>query len=136
MVKDMTRQLSIVRPAFLLRAEAGCALLASCLAYHWLFPHHWGLFALLFLVPDLSLLLFLRGPGAVPSAGYNLVHSYVLPLSLGVTALARHGAMEGEVSLIWVAHIAVDRMLGFGLKYATSFQLTHIQSADAGAGPE
>jgi hypothetical protein len=29
--------------------------------------------------------------------------------------------------LIWTAHIGVDRLLGFGLKYPTRFHDTHIQ---------
>jgi hypothetical protein len=33
------------------------------------------------------------------------------------------------VSLIWIAHIGMDRALGFGLKYPASFRFTHIQSA-------
>jgi hypothetical protein len=30
-------------------------------------------------------------------------------------------------ALIWTAHIAMDRLLGFGLKYPTRFQDTHLQ---------
>jgi hypothetical protein len=30
-------------------------------------------------------------------------------------------------ALIWTAHIGVDRLLGFGLKYPTRFQDTHLQ---------
>jgi len=29
-------------------------------------------------------------------------------------------------SLIWLAHIGFDRMLGFGLKYPTRFADTHL----------
>jgi len=28
--------------------------------------------------------------------------------------------------LIWTAHIAMDRALGYGLKYPTSFKKTHL----------
>ncbi|RKQ33951.1 DUF4260 family protein [Oceanobacillus halophilus] len=31
------------------------------------------------------------------------------------------------VGLIWTAHIGMDRMIGFGLKYPTAFKDTHIQ---------
>jgi Domain of unknown function (DUF4260) len=30
------------------------------------------------------------------------------------------------LSLIWIAHIGLDRMLGFGLKYPTRFKDTHL----------
>lgn len=29
-------------------------------------------------------------------------------------------------SLIWVAHIGIDRLFGLGLKYATGFRHTHL----------
>jgi hypothetical protein len=29
--------------------------------------------------------------------------------------------------MIWIAHIGMDRMLGFGLKYPTRFNATHLQ---------
>ena len=32
-----------------------------------------------------------------------------------------------QLGLIWTAHIGVDRLLGFGLKYPTQFHDTHIQ---------
>ncbi len=28
--------------------------------------------------------------------------------------------------LVWVAHIGLDRMLGYGLKYASAFSHTHL----------
>jgi hypothetical protein len=56
----MSKDLQLSSPAFLLRAEALCILFVTLVAYHLLFPHHWVLFACLVLVPDLSLLLYLR----------------------------------------------------------------------------
>jgi hypothetical protein len=38
----------------------------------------------------------------------------------------QHAPLMG-VGLIWIAHIGVDRMLGFGLKYAEGFRVTHLQ---------
>ena len=31
------------------------------------------------------------------------------------------------IGLIWTAHIGMDRMFGYGLKYETDFKDTHIQ---------
>ncbi len=125
----MQRQPPLSRPVYLLRAEALCLLSASCGAYHLLFPHHWVMFACLFLLPDLSLLTYARGPNAVASIVYNLIHSYVLPALLGIVGVLFTSALLGEMSLIWIGHISLDRVLGYGLKYPTSFQFTHIQSA-------
>jgi len=121
-------QRPLLRPVVLLRAEALCFLVASCGVYHMLFPHHWVLFACLFLVPDLSLLTYLRGPSAAGSAFYNAMHNYALPCVAGMLAAPFHSSPLGEVSLIWFAHISMDRMLGYGLKYPSSFKFTHIQS--------
>jgi hypothetical protein len=32
-------------------------------------------------------------------------------------------------AIIWVNHIAVDHLLGYGLKYPTGFGHTHLRSA-------
>ena len=114
-------------PAVLLRAEAACVLFVSMAAYHLLFPHHWVLFACLFLVPDLSLLLYLRGLNAYVSRIYNAVHNYVLPILLGAIGFYAKKFLLGEVSLIWICHIGMDRMIGHGLKYPLSFKNTHLQ---------
>ena len=87
-------------------------------------PGGWGLFALLFLAPDLSLAAYLAGPRAGAST-YNLVHSYSLPLGLlllGTTVAGRFIPL----ALIWLAHISFDRLLGFGLQYWTGVGETHL----------
>jgi hypothetical protein len=130
----MSRQPFLFRPSILLRIEGLLVLSASCIAYGYYFLHHWVLFACLLLVPDVSLLPFASGPGAWKSALYNAVHSYILPALLGTLALYLGQTFLEQASLIWISHIGLDRMLGFGLKYPTSFKFTHIQSA-ANPGP-
>jgi hypothetical protein len=125
----MSLQPPFSRPVFLLRAEALSVLFVACAAYHLLFPHHWVMFACLFLVPDLSLLLYARGPNAMANIAYNVIHSYVLPALLGGLAVLFASTLLGELSLIWISHIGFDRVLGYGLKYPNTFKFTHIQSA-------
>jgi hypothetical protein len=31
-----------------------------------------------------------------------------------------------SLAMIWLAHIGIDRALGYGLKYATGFGFTHL----------
>jgi hypothetical protein len=31
-----------------------------------------------------------------------------------------------QISLIWFAHIGLDRVLGFGLKFPLGFRVTHL----------
>lgn len=110
-------------PKIILRLE-GLAVLALCV---WLYRDlgaSWWLFGGLFLVPDLSFLVYAAGrrPGAL---AYNLTHTEVGPVvlaALGLTVLP--GALP--VALIWGAHVGWDRMLGYGLKYAASFDHTHL----------
>ena len=113
----------------LLQCE-GLALLAlCCTAYQHLFPHRWLLFALCFLLPDLSLLGYLTRSSRFAAALYNCVHTSFFPALLGLGSYL-HGSPTGlAFSLIWLAHIALDRGLGFGLKLAEAFQPTHIQRA-------
>jgi hypothetical protein len=119
--------LYLTRPDVLLRLEGVVALVAGCIAYQRLFPR--GLFALLFFAPDISLLGYLRSANKASAGFYNLVHSYVLPIALGLLAWERGSVPGGQVALIWMSHISFDRCLGYGLKFPQSFRYTHIQAA-------
>jgi predicted ferric reductase len=123
--------LYLTRPDVLLRLEGLLELVVGCIAYQRLYPHHWGIFAVLFLAPDISLLGYLRSASKASAVFYNLVHSYVLPLALGLLAWELGSALTGQLALIWLAHISFDRCLGFGLKFPESFRVTHIQRSEA-----
>jgi hypothetical protein len=90
----------------------------------------WWLFAALWLAPDLSMLGYLGRPCRAARI-YNLFHSYFLPVVLGMTAILLHARGILPVALIWVNHIGVDRMLGYGLKYAGGFGWTHLGTIGA-----
>jgi hypothetical protein len=85
----------------------------------------WWLFAALWLAPDLSMLGYLAGPhwGA---RIYNAIHAYVTPATLAISALALRSPVLLPVALIWINHIGVDRLLGYGLKYSAGFEWTHL----------
>jgi hypothetical protein len=108
----------------LLRVEGACVLLASIFAYS-LYGSGWGVFFGCFLMPDLAMLAYFAGP-RIGAFAYNTTHSYIgalLVLACGVVyALPQSTA----VGLIWAAHIGFDRMLGYGLKYASGFGDTHL----------
>jgi hypothetical protein len=119
------------RPDVLLRSEGLVALAVECTAYQHFSAGHWGWFALLFLVPDVSLLGYLRPASRAAAGFYNVVHCYVFPLTLGLLAWGRGSALAGQIALIWLAHISFDRSLGYGLKFPEAFGLTHIQRSAA-----
>jgi hypothetical protein len=115
----------LTRPATLLRTEESALLIATLYAYHHL-HYSWLLFAILFLTPDLSILGYLLTPRA-GAATYNLAHTLTLPLALLFLSYLRHWPLAASIALIWTAHIAFDRLLGYGLKYPTFFKDTHLQ---------
>lgn len=117
-------------PDRLLRLEALLVLLASLLGYAKVLHAHWLFFALFFLVPDLSLLGYLAKTHLSFAAGlYNTAHSYALPALLALAAWKTAVPWAAPIAVIWIAHIAFDRLLGFGLKYPEAFKPTHIQAA-------
>lgn len=85
----------------------------------------WWLFALLILAPDLSMLGYLAGP-RIGALAYNMFHMLVLPALLAVAGLWTGHEVATAVATIWVAHIAADRALGYGLKRASGFRDTHL----------
>jgi hypothetical protein len=82
-------------------------------------------FVPLLLVPDVSAAGYLRG-NHVGAIAYNVAHNWFtggLVLGLGWWLASTPLALAGA---ILVAHTGVDRLLGYGLKYPTSFQDTHL----------
>jgi hypothetical protein len=119
----------LTRPDVLLRLESFLVLFGALICYRLVLHGHWLWFAVLFLVPDLSLAGYLFRSGRVAASIYNAIHSYFLPIVLGFAAWGRLDLRLGQIAAIWIAHIAFDRLLGFGLKFPQAFKPTHIQSA-------
>lgn len=113
-----------MKPKLLLHIEGGAVMLAACMLYrHW--QGSWLWFAFLFLTPDLSMLGYLadKKTGAM---AYNLVHTYTAPISLFLALWYFGRTSSIWLALIWLAHNGFDRLLGFGLKYETAFNDTHL----------
>jgi hypothetical protein len=114
-------------PLILLRLEGLGLLAASACAYDWT-GGSWGLFAWLFLLPDIAMLGYLAGP-AVGAATYNTTHTTMLPIALGIAGLLLAVPTALSIALIWLAHVGFDRAMGYGLKYASAFGHTHLGQA-------
>ena len=93
----------------------------------------WWVYLILFLVPDLSFAAYLAGPkfGAVV---YNAAHSYLAPVTLMTSGLAGASPLTLSIAMIWLAHIGIDRALGYGLKYFDGFGFTHLGRIGKGRG--
>lgn len=102
---------------------AGVAAVAT-VAYFALGGPLW-LFVVLALAPDISMLAYLVGP-RVGSNVYNVLHTYLVPIALGVTGVLLGVTPVSWIALVWAGHIGVDRSAGYGLKYPTGFKHTHL----------
>jgi hypothetical protein len=108
----------------LLQLEGAAVLIAAGALYFMLGGSPW-LFAALILAPDLAMLGFLAGAGAGAIA-YNVAHTYIWPLTMLAIGHLVSIPILVSVALIWIAHIAFDRAIGYGLKYGTGFKHTHL----------
>jgi hypothetical protein len=107
-----------------LRAE-GFAVLALSVLLYWFSGWSWWMFFALFLAPDLAMLAYLINP-KIGGDSYNVVHSYLLPLGLAALAVFLRETGMLMYVYIWMAHIGLDRFLGYGLKYSAAFRMTHL----------
>jgi Domain of unknown function (DUF4260) len=115
----------LTKPRWLLHLEGAC-IFALALVLYRAGHFHWWLFALLLLSPDLSMLGYVANT-KIGAAAYNLVHTSAGPILLLVVAVVAPLSALEPYALIWLAHIGMDRMLGYGLKYPTRFRDTHLQ---------
>ncbi len=112
-------------PFWLLRLE-GLAVAIGALVLYFHADYGWLLLLLLILAPDLSALGYLSG-STIGAASYDAAHTTVLPIALGLAGVLGDSELAMQIALIWLAHIGVDRFLGYGLKYPTGFKDTHLQ---------
>jgi hypothetical protein len=111
-------------PIALQRLEGGVLLALSLLIY-WKLAGPWLWYLLLVLIPDLFMLGYVRGP-RLGAAVYNLGHTWLLPGILAAVGLIGGTSFAVDVALIWLGHIGIDRLLGYGLKLPSGFQDTHL----------
>ena len=108
----------------LLRLE-GLTLFAGMTLLYAVWGGYWWIYVILFLAPDLSFLGYLAGP-RVGAVVYNAAHSYMAPVALLTLGFALGEPLILSIAMIWLAHIGIDRALGYGLKYAAGFGFTHL----------
>ncbi len=62
----------------------------------------------------------------IGAVAYNIGHSYFSPIILMFLSRYLESSIWVAISIIWAAHIAADRILGFDLKLSTGFKDTHL----------
>ncbi|MCA1783809.1 MAG: DUF4260 domain-containing protein [Dermatophilaceae bacterium] len=111
-------------PVWFQRVESAAVAALVVVAFVQLGFAWWWLLAV-FLLWDLSMVGYITSPrlGAIT---YNLGHSYLGPAALLGFALVSDARWPAFIALTWAFHIAVDRLLGYGLKFTDRFSHTHL----------
>ena len=115
----------VTGPVRLILRLEGVAVAAASLAVYDQMGFSWLAFAVFILAPDLSMLAYLAGPRA-GAIGYNSARTYIAPLALAGLGAFAASPIATAAGIIWLAHVGVDRALGYGLKYPTAFGDTHL----------
>ena len=108
----------------ILRAEQVALFLTGVIAYLAL-GGNWLLGLPLLFAIDLSMVGYLGGPrlGAIT---YNAGHNLVLAVAAFGIGFWTGTPWLQLLAAVWVAHIGMDRSLGYGLKLPTDFRDTHL----------
>lgn len=113
-------------PRLLLHLE-GLALLAAAVFVYFAQGRPLWVFLVFLLAPDLSAIGYAFGP-RVGSMAYNLAHITVWPILVGLLGWRFGWSWAMAAALIWLAHIGMDRALGYGLKYPDAFKHSHFDN--------
>ena len=115
---------NILSPGILLRLE-GLAVLGLAVFVYGRLEYSWLVFLLLFLWPDIAIVAYAVNKDW-GTAVYNLLHTYTLPIILLIISILLPWTFGIQFAIIWFAHIGMDRLFGYGLKYTSEFKDTHL----------
>lgn len=85
----------------------------------------WWWFFVLFLAPDLSMLGYAISP-RIGALSYNLVHHKAVAIAVYLVGAAVNLSALQAAGLVLLAHSSIDRVTGYGLKYADAFRHTQL----------
>ncbi|RIX49358.1 DUF4260 family protein [Paenibacillus nanensis] len=103
----------------------GLLVLLACIYAFMEYDFKWIWFIVLLFAPDISMVGYLKGV-RVGAVAYNLFHTYLLSGIMLVIGVVTKMDVFLMIGIIWTAHIGLDRLLGYGLKYKTEFKDTHL----------
>ena len=117
--------MGLASPRLQLHLEGVVIFLAGVLAYGHL-GGNWLLFVVLLLAPDLGMVGYVLNARRGAQI-YNLFHLPLWPVALILAGWFGVNLLAVEVGLIWLCHLGMDRAAGYGFKYPSKFQDTHLQ---------
>jgi hypothetical protein len=107
-----------------LRVEGATLVAGSLIAYSTT-DQAWWLVPLTLLIPDLTMIGYLGGT-RLGSHLYNVGHTTPVPALIVAIGWWQDRSLVVALGLVWLAHIGLDRLIGYGLKYDDHFQHTHL----------
>lgn len=87
----------------------------------------WWIYLLLFFAPDISMLGYIIN-NKVGAFTYNLFHHKAVAILIIGLGYAAHNQYLLLTGLLLFSHASFDRIMGYGLKYITGFNDTHLGS--------
>lgn len=86
---------------------------------------HWWSFWVWLIVPDLSILAYAINP-RIGAVVYNIFHHQGLALAIALAGMFVQNPEIEFAGQVLFGHSAMDRVLGYGLKYSDDFKNTHL----------
>lgn len=108
----------------LIRLEELLMLALGIVLFSWL-DYAWWVFATLIFVPDVSMLGYAINE-KTGSRIYNIFHHKGVALALYFLGLFLGSDIITLIGVILFSHASMDRIFGYGMKFADSFQHTHL----------
>lgn len=87
----------------------------------------WWWFPVLLLLPDIGMTGYLVNP-RIGAFLYNLFHHRMVATGVGIYGLSSGNTYWILAGIILFAHISLDRIMGYGLKFNDSFHHTHLET--------
>ena len=103
--------------------EAAKLILSYCLSIA--IGFQWWVFLVWLLAPDISMIGYVLNT-RTGAALYNFFHHQALAIAAGLAGLYMQMPDLQLAGLVLFGHSAMDRMLGYGLKYPDHFKHTHL----------
>lgn len=108
----------------LLNLEDAAKLIVSYLGTLWL-GYDWWLFFALLLLPDLSMIGYVVN-ARLGALTYNIGHHQGVAILAFIAGYILGPGWLMLAGLVLFGHSAMDRIFGYGLKYADDFKHTHL----------
>lgn len=108
----------------LLKLEEGAQFVGALYLFSTL-TYAWWVFPVCLLLPDLSALGYLLG-NRWGAYSYNFFHHKLVAVVVLIIGFSLHFPPLSLAGCILFGHSALDRVFGYGLKYTTGFQHTHL----------